>query len=287
MPNFQEEMSTMQVAILLNQVRVKDEEQKREQKQQKCKTGRRHSMTSGPNSNMSTASAPTKLVDRNLPHIQGTGMEASVVSSCTVEDAPGDPSDLYFDILIDAGYEPRTLKFEDTNSFFMKVTADRMNSYSKDIIGAVRNADLNFLRMAHFDMNRNMNCCNRFGESVLHTACRHSNIESVTFLLEEAKVDLRVRDDFGRTPCHDAAWQGVPNMELVEMILLYCPDLLLIADKRGFTPLQYVRKAQWGAWNEILKKNKDKILPKQLLKPKGPLSANTFIFESAIPGFSL
>lgn len=272
MPSFHEgEMSTMQVAILLNQVRIQDEEQQQERK--KGPSGRRHSMTSAPSSDMSIVSAPGKLVNKNLPHIQGTGMGASVASSTTEETFVEEPCDMYFQLLKDANYEPRTVPYSETTDFFMKVTADRMNSYAKDVISAVKNSDLNFLRMAHFDLNRNMNCCNRFGESVLHTACRHSNIEVVRFLIDEAKVDIRVCDDFGRTPCHDAAWQGEPNMELVEMIINECPDLLLIADKRGFTPLQYVRKAQWPAWNALLKKSKDKILPKQLLMPTGSFIA--------------
>lgn len=286
MPSFQGEMSTMQVAILLNQVRIKDEEEQRQEQWKGGRANRRHSMTSPTTSDMSTVSAPGKLVNCNLPHIQGVGMGASEAPSETEETAEN-PFDLYSDMLKDEGYEPCSIKYSEIKSFFLKVTADRMSSYSKDIISAVKSSDLNFLRMAHFDLNRNMNCCNRFGESVLHTACRHSNSEVVRLLIEEAKVDIRVCDDFGRTPCHDAAWQGEPNMELVEMILLKCPDLLLIADKRGFTPLQYVRKAQWPAWNELLKKSKNKILPKQLLAPTGAFVANTFVFSSSVPGFDL
>jgi ankyrin repeat protein len=248
MTMLKEEMSTMQVAALLNQARLCDAKNQ-------TKTMRRSSI-SGTRSSFSADASLKSQPPTSVNHIQGQS-QASEVGNSAVS-----PTILYNDILVSAGFTPHTIACADVKGFFLRITSDRLNCYSKDIIGAITSSDLNFLRMAHTDLNRNMNCCNRFGETVLHTACRLGQLEVVKFLVNEAKVDVRVRDDYGRTPAHDACWQAEPNMELIEIIVNQCPDLLLVTDKRGFTPLQYVRKAQWPAWAEVFKKNQ--FLPKRL-----------------------
>jgi hypothetical protein len=278
LPTFQdEEMSTMQVAILLNQVRIDDEQKKRYQLKQQQLTAHRHSMQRTncvPGSGMSAKSAPGKMV--NVKHIQGDGAIAAGEGQDESQPAQhDDPTDILKDILGVAGYSSNVLSFDETTDFFQGVTPSRLNAYSSDIIGAVRTSDLDSLRIIHKELNRNMNACNRFGESILHTACRTSQVDVVKFLVHEAKVNIRVRDDFGRTPCHDAAWQGEPNMELIELIIAECPDLLLVQDKRGFTPLQYVRKPQRKYWNEMLDRMGDSVLPKTLVRPDGDRSATS------------
>eukprot|EP00545_Synedropsis_sp_CCMP1620_P012112 CAMPEP_0119007458 /NCGR_PEP_ID=MMETSP1176-20130426/3025_1 /TAXON_ID=265551 /ORGANISM="Synedropsis recta cf, Strain CCMP1620" /LENGTH=343 /DNA_ID=CAMNT_0006959615 /DNA_START=1 /DNA_END=1032 /DNA_ORIENTATION=+ len=264
MPNFQgEEMSTMQVAILLNQVRVDDLQKNHQQQQQHQRAPRRHSMVPLVGCDASTKTAPGRLV--NMKHIQGEG-SGGAGEPDTPAPAQQHPTDMLNEILGVAGFNPQVLSFDETADFFQGVTASRLSSYSTDIISAVRNSDLDFLRMSYTDLNRDMNACNRFGESILHTACRKSQVEVVKFLVHEANVSVRVRDDFGRTPCHDAAWQGEPNMELIELVITECPDLLLVQDKRGFTPLQYVREPQRKAWNDMLDRLGDKVLPNTLIK---------------------
>jgi hypothetical protein len=254
-----EDMSTMQVTTLLNQVRLSDAGNL---------AMRRNSSSIVGLSNKYSKDDDAKEQESKteVSHIQGDSM---ATGSNTNNQEIKDPTVVFNEILTSAGYgqTPRVFKHDEVQNFFQGITATRLSSYSKDIIGAVKTGDLNFLRMSHFELKRNMSCCNRFGESILHTACRHSQIDVVRFLVNEAKVDLRVCDDFGRTPCHDAAWQAEPNMELVELIVTEQPDLLLIADKRGFTPLQYVRKAQWPAWVQMLEKAHKHVLPKHLLTP--------------------
>jgi len=65
---------------------------------------------------------------------------------------------------------------------------------------------------------------------------------------------LRVRDDIGRTPLHDACWTPEPMLELVEFILEKEPSLFFAKDKRGFKPFVYTRKSDWPLWIELLKK---------------------------------
>ena len=48
--------------------------------------------------------------------------------------------------------------------------------------------------------------------------------------------------------------------------LKHDPKLLSIQDKRGNTPLNYVRRHQWSEWNQYLLKTKtaEELLPKTL-----------------------
>jgi len=152
----------------------------------------------------------------------------------------------------------------DLKKFFIDITAEHIAAYTNDVIVAVCTQDIGTLR----DMHRNgqmLQCCNRHGESIVHMACRRGAIEVVRFLSEEAGVSFRVRDDFGRTPLHDAFWTVNPQMDLVKMLLSNCPDLLFISDKHGFVPISYVRKEHWSVWCKFLEENSDMLLPKQRL----------------------
>jgi hypothetical protein len=149
------------------------------------------------------------------------------------------------------------------NEFFLKMTEDNISAYTPDIISAVRNQDLDQLQ-TFLDEGRQLQCCNRFGESVLHLACRHGSTSVVRFLLEEANLSLKVRDDYGRTPLHDACWTREPETELVKLLVTRCPDLLYVKDKRGFTPLSYVRRDHWETWCDFLDENRHLLYPAEL-----------------------
>jgi ankyrin repeat protein len=120
-----------------------------------------------------------------------------------------------------------------------------------------------------------LQCCNKFHESILHTICRRGHVHLLKHILEKkeegtTKVSIRLRDDYGRTPLHDAAWTDKPNFELVTLLLQACPDLLLIADQRGFTPMAYVGRQRWEEWCVFLEQNKELLTPQVLLGPTTP-----------------
>ena len=48
------------------------------------------------------------------------------------------------------------------------------------------------------------NPCNVHGESLLHTVCRYNKASHLQVMLEHCGTDLKVCDDFGRLPLHDA-----------------------------------------------------------------------------------
>lgn len=148
-------------------------------------------------------------------------------------------------------------------SEFIQPTDEQIEAYSHstDAMGAVRANDVDRLRQllacgAHFQV------CNKFGESLLHMACRRSNAQVVFFLLHEANVSPRIRDDYGRTPLHDACWRGNPEYEIVEMLLRKEPRLAFVEDIRGHKPFRYARKEHWPVWKEFLGSNKDLMIAK-------------------------
>jgi len=92
-----------------------------------------------------------------------------------------------------------------------------------------------------------MAACNRFGESIVHIACRRSELDVVDFILSNGGDSLLV-DDFGRTPLHDACWRPEPRFDVVTLLLDRNLTLLRIIDVRGANPLKYVREEHWTQW---------------------------------------
>jgi hypothetical protein len=135
--------------------------------------------------------------------------------------------------------------------FFEDLKQEEVDAYGFDVLKAVRESDIATLRQYHKE-GRPLKCSNRFGESLLHLACRKALVPVVDFLVNEVGVPLRVKDDMGRTPLADAFWTIEPNTELVEILLTKCPDLLMVSDKRGHTPLAYARRHHWAEWNAYL-----------------------------------
>uniref|UniRef100_A0A7S4RJP1 Uncharacterized protein n=1 Tax=Ditylum brightwellii TaxID=49249 RepID=A0A7S4RJP1_9STRA len=155
------------------------------------------------------------------------------------------------------------LQLED---FFVKVTEEQMETYCQ-AANAVRSRNFAALHKMH-EEGLSLQCSNRFGESLIHMACRRSLTDVVSFLIQDASVSIRVRDDYGRTPLHDACWTCEPNFELMDLLIRECPDLLLVEDKRGHKPFDYVRREHWGVWNRFLEDRKDLLSPKHLLASK-------------------
>ena len=131
--------------------------------------------------------------------------------------------------------------FDMPDDFFVK----NSEANYQEIVDAIRSNDVDALRKLHSN-GTNLQCANKFGESLIHLACRRSHRDVVSFLIDEAGVSLRVRDDFGRTPFHDACWRGELDLELIDMLLEKEPKLLMLSDKRGHSPLDYTRRGHWA-----------------------------------------
>jgi ankyrin repeat protein len=138
--------------------------------------------------------------------------------------------------------------------------------YTKELTVAVRNDDLATIRHLHESKSHNLQCSNKFGESIVHTAARRGTCDILRYMVQIAGVSVRVCCDSGRNPLHDACWTGSPNFELVVLLLKECPDFLLLADTRGYTPLQYAPKETWEEWAVFLRENSGLLLPQILSK---------------------
>lgn len=130
--------------------------------------------------------------------------------------------------------------------YFPSVTEEFVQGYSMDIVTAVRNDDVQALRRiqaAH--PTRSIMCGSKFGDSILHLACRRNRVKVVEYLLCECNVSPQIICDYGRTPLHDALWCVQPNERIVSLLLLKCPHLLFVKDHRGSTPLSYAPRDTW------------------------------------------
>ena len=142
------------------------------------------------------------------------------------------------------------------NNFFAPVTEAQIASYTMDVASATRKNDISTLKHMSGSQGMRLNCCNRFGETLLHIASRRGYSDMVEYLLNDANVSVRVIDDTGRTPIHDAIWNPTPQTGICRWIIERDPSLLFIKDKRGFTPLAYSRPEHWKTWRQFLFDNR-------------------------------
>jgi ankyrin repeat protein len=145
---------------------------------------------------------------------------------------------------------------------FDDIKQEGVDNYGFEVLKAIRGSDIEKLRKFHPQgRSLKLKCSNKFGESLLHLACRKALVPVVKFLLDEAGVPLRVRDDMGRSPLHDGFWTPRPNFDLVDYFLKKDPNLLLISDRRGHTPLAYSRLHDWAKWNAYFKSRAEILTP--------------------------
>ena len=132
-------------------------------------------------------------------------------------------------------------------------------SYGVSLTKAIRASDVSSARSL-LAAGLHPNACNKFGESIVHAACRRGDSLMLRALLA-AGASVQVCDDFGRTPLHDACWTPSPCFDAIRILLDEDPWLLCVQDCRGSTPLGYVRKAHWAVWNGFLGAIADRYWP--------------------------
>lgn len=143
---------------------------------------------------------------------------------------------------------------------FSEPAEEAMESYDLTVVRVIRDGNIKKLREM-LDEGRQFDACNKFGESLIHMACRRGDVKLVQFLVDEAKVQISICDDFGRTILHDALWTSKPNFEVVAFLLKKVPpSMLLASDVRGHTPFQYARREHWPTWIAFLRENASVIL---------------------------
>ena len=176
------------------------------------------------------------------------------------------PQTTLTELLQASGYKAETRKSSEMRDFFIKFTEEHFAAYDAEVVQAIRRNDVVSLRELHRN-GKSLQCANRYGESLVHMACRRGHIDTVRFLVGEANVSLRVKDDVGRTPLHDACWSASPNFDLMELLMEHEPDLLLVADNRGHYPFSYARRNHWESWTNFLQQKKDYLKLRTFTEP--------------------
>jgi hypothetical protein len=172
-------------------------------------------------------------------------------------NSKSNPIDVVKEALSTRGLDCNTRPSSDMDDeFFVKIT----EMYGTEVVSAIRSNNVESLRKLHAD-GANLQCGNQYGETLIHLACRRSHRELVSFLVKEAGVSLRVRDDFGRTPMHDVCWRATPDLELFDILLDSAPELLMLSDNRGHTPLDYARREHWDVLVPFLLERSQKFRP--------------------------
>jgi Ankyrin repeats (3 copies) len=184
---------------------------------------------------------------------------------CDAKSIPKTDSPHHFlmECLDRQGVHAKVMRFDAVHDLFEDPKQKEIDAYGFEALDAVRQRDISKLKQFHTE-GRPLKCSNRFGESILHLACRKGFLDVVDFLVNEADVPVWVKDDFGRTPLSDACWTIEPNFELMDVLLSKAPDLLLVSDARGHTPLAYVRREHWEKWTEYLRSKETELKPKKL-----------------------
>lgn len=170
------------------------------------------------------------------------------------------PEDFLHDILRERGYSVEMVSMKETE-FHRVPEAARVSAYDKTILSAVLEEDeaaLERMRAA----GRRMDACNRFGDSVLHMACRRGRAGALRYLLRVCgRGGVVLSDDFGRTLMHDACWTATPRFDVASAVLDADPRLLRMLDSRGSSPLQYVPQDQWPLWCAFFESRKEVYWP--------------------------
>lgn len=171
------------------------------------------------------------------------------------------------------GVSAKTFDSKTWEPYFTLVTEERIAAHNIDVARAIRRNDVDTLRQLYQGQQGEtgiatttsatpLDGCNSHGESMMHLACRLGNSQVVKFLIGEAGVSVKVRDDQGKTPLHDVCWSNKPNFELVRFIVNHSPELLFIADFRDFTALHYIPTACWQEWRDWIESNATWLLEK-------------------------
>lgn len=171
------------------------------------------------------------------------------------------PEDFLHEILRERGYSTEMVAVKDT-VFHRAPEPEQVAGYDKAILSAVLDEDEVVLERMRAS-GRRMDACNKFGDSVLHMACRRGRVGALRYFLRVCGPGgVVLSDDFGRTVMHDACWTASPRFDVASSVLDVDTRLLRMVDSRGSSPLQYVPQDQWALWCAFFESRKEIYWPK-------------------------
>jgi hypothetical protein len=149
-------------------------------------------------------------------------------------------------------------KAEDT-CYDFRPSPLQLASFGTELVKAVHNSDVARLDEL-LSAGLSPNPCNQFRDSVVDLVCKRANAAVFDVLVKHG-CDLRVCDGFGRTPLHHCSWASHFSTEIAQKIIETDREQLLMEDKRGQTPLEYVRSDQAKKWIDFLEEHADRYFP--------------------------
>ena len=135
----------------------------------------------------------------------------------------------------------------------------QLASFGTELVKAIHESDVQKLHRL-LSAGLSPNPCNQFSDSIVDLVCKRANTEIFQCLVDHG-CDLRVCDGFGRTPLHHCCWAFEFNPNIVTLLLQSDPQQLFMEDKRGQTPLEYVRPDQAVDWIRYLEANANTFFP--------------------------
>lgn len=195
-------------------------------------------------------SAGPEEVHGSLVPLEGVGMTTTTVPTRVLAQAPVPPVQFLERILVAHNYDVAPVRALQSGFYHRKPNESQVAAYNMELVRAIRSSKLErLLELQH--QGASMDACNRFGESVLHMACRRGANSILTFLLNQG-LPVNVSDDFGRTPLHDACWTAAANFDIVAQLLNKNRYLPIVSDARGALPLAYIHEDYWAVWCQFL-----------------------------------
>jgi hypothetical protein len=173
-------------------------------------------------------------------------------------------------LLQNQGHSLPRIKSSDTE--YKTVPSElQLASFGSDLVRAIHTSDVSLLS-ALLGCGLSPNPCNQCGDGILGMVCKKANLPIFQCLLDHG-CDLSVVDGFGRTPLHHCCWANTFCKPMVEAILERDPIQLLIEDKHGKTPLEYLGSNIVCDWKSFLDSSVSKYFPAggrlpQLKSPK-------------------
>lgn len=277
------------------QLRNQFQMQLQQQQQQAVAQQRKNNLTPGADDDMSTSTANSSVVKRSSeppsvplqPHsaplsLPTTVMPPTVVTSVLPESGgkkppPAirrrfgakssrveSPQDVLERMLSLRGYAPPNdvrsirIKAEESN-YDMTPSPLQLASFGTELVRAIHHSDVPKLSEL-LRTGLSPNPCNQFRDSIVDLVCKKANAPVFRCLVEHG-CDLRVCDGFGRTPLHHCCWAANFCPDIASIILQTDPQQLLMEDKRGQTPLEYVRAEQAADWIAFLEDRANQFFP--------------------------
>lgn len=213
-------------------------------------------------------SMPKRMPRLSLTHIAQETSAQAIASHVKKNQAPMvKPADHYKMICEKAGKPIRFLPPEEVQDFFLPSLPENKAAHRMEIINAVRGQDLETVKTLHQQGYALDARSPATDESLLHVCARRGTPEILKYMLREGEVSPCVCCDYGRSPLHDAAWSTSERaLEMLKILIYACPDMLMLNDRRGFSPLDYIPRDHWAHCCEFLDKHKEMILPTGLVK---------------------